>query len=197
MPQQLRSDLTAVSRDVSLRLLGLWPIFDPADFNGSLGRWLAAVIPTLAAAYSQAVRVADTGYRRIRVQRTGDLWLDQVDPPGFVTVAARRSLIITGPVATERALRQGRNLTTALQLGGSWSAATGGMHALRGGREHLTAMSRRDPAARGWQRITGGSPCGFCEGLAGIEFTGSRGPSGDNVAFQAHANCQCSAIPLF
>jgi hypothetical protein len=58
-------------------------------------------------------------------------------------------------------------------------------------------MSRQDPAARGWQRITGGSPCGFCEGLAGIEFTGSRGPSGDNVAFQAHANCQCSAIPLF
>jgi hypothetical protein len=59
-------------------------------------------------------------------------------------------------------------------------------------RDTITTNTRRDPAARGWRRITGGG-CAFCRMLAG------RGAvyRADTARFASHPNCGCTAAPVF
>lgn len=53
--------------------------------------------------------------------------------------------------------------------------------------------ARRDPASRGWQRITGGHGCKFCRMLA------DRGAvyKISTARFASHPNCDCTAAPAF
>jgi hypothetical protein len=60
-------------------------------------------------------------------------------------------------------------------------------------RKTVTVSSVADPQARGWQRITSGGSCGFCEMLA------SRGAiyTTKTADFAAHDHCNCSATPAW
>lgn len=59
-------------------------------------------------------------------------------------------------------------------------------------RDTITTNTRRDPAAVGWQRITGGG-CKLCSLLAG------RGAvyKESTARFATHPSCKCSAAPVF
>jgi hypothetical protein len=57
----------------------------------------------------------------------------------------------------------------------------------------MGAMSS-DPEARGWQRVTDGSPCAFCAMIAG---RGIISKDEGAAAFEAHGHCGCSAEPAF
>lgn len=60
-------------------------------------------------------------------------------------------------------------------------------------RQTITTNARHDPAAVGWQRVTSGSSCKFCQLLAG------RGAvyKASTARFASHAHCDCSAQPVF
>lgn len=62
-----------------------------------------------------------------------------------------------------------------------------------GARETVRVSSVRDPAARGWQRVTSAGSCDFCAMLA------SRGAvyTEESVQFDTHDACHCDAIPAF
>lgn len=59
-------------------------------------------------------------------------------------------------------------------------------------RDTITTNTRRDPAARGWRRVTSGG-CAFCRMLAG------RGAiyRADSARFASHPHCGCTATPVF
>ena len=59
-------------------------------------------------------------------------------------------------------------------------------------RDTITTNTRRDPHARGWQRIAGGG-CRFCQMLA------SRGAvyEAETARFASHPHCKCTAAPVF
>lgn len=61
------------------------------------------------------------------------------------------------------------------------------------GRETVMGSSITDPQSRGWQRVTDGAACSFCQMLAG------RGAvyKESTVSFGAHDHCGCSAAPAF
>lgn len=62
--------------------------------------------------------------------------------------------------------------------------------ALDAGRDTVVEGVRRDPAARGWVRVTGGRACEWCLTAAA---TGPRHGPG----FGSHDHCSCTAEPLF
>jgi hypothetical protein len=64
-------------------------------------------------------------------------------------------------------------------------------YALDAGRRTVVEATRADPAAVGWRRVTGGSPCEFCEMLAG------RGGvyREETASFASHKHCACTAAP--
>lgn len=59
-------------------------------------------------------------------------------------------------------------------------------------RDTVTTNTRRDPSARGWQRISSGG-CRFCRMLAG------RGAvyKAETARFASHPHCGCTAAPVF
>jgi hypothetical protein len=65
-------------------------------------------------------------------------------------------------------------------------------YALQPARDTVAASSVRDPAARGWQRITNGG-CDFCDMLAGRGAVYSEA----TVSFEAHGHCRCAAAPAW
>lgn len=103
------------------------------------------------------------------------------------------SFASTGLAGTLRALSVGMSLEAARANGFVRLAAAGGRHVMNGGRQTIVASTGADPRARGWTRLTSGSPCEFCEMLAG------RGAvyGADTAEFQAHDGCACTAEPSY
>lgn len=71
----------------------------------------------------------------------------------------------------------------------------GAMRAVRqSGREAITQNTDRDPAARGWQRLTRAGACRFCRALASRGGVYTRA----SVRFAAHGpKCNCVAAPTW
>lgn len=55
-------------------------------------------------------------------------------------------------------------------------------------RDTVTGSSRADPRSAGWRREARADACDFCHMLVGRR---------DAVAFEAHAHCNCVAVPVF
>lgn len=57
----------------------------------------------------------------------------------------------------------------------------------------ITESSAADPAAAGWQRVTDGAACAFCQMLAGRGAVYSEA----GADFASHDACGCSAVPAW
>lgn len=181
--------------DTATRILATFPLLDGNDLDGSFDRWLRVVLPviqsrrstsaTLAANYLTTFRTIELGMDAPRITPT----LADSTPIDAVTT----SLLVTGPAAIKSKIGRGISLASAMQTAQTTTARAGMRHALNGGRETITATTRNDRRARGWQRVTSGKACSFCSMLAG------RGTVyGEASAdFQAHDGCSCSAEPAY
>lgn len=168
---------------------------DPWDLDGSAPRYEAAATAALRDYRESLARQSTATYSALREIETADL---PRRPPPYVPVLAAvdavslaTSLRVTGPVAVKRAMKKG--LPYALSSAASQTAGMATRVVEGGGRGVMIGNSRRDPAARGWLRRSGGTPCPFCAMLI------SRGPVYTEVTarFAAHDNCHCKAVPFF
>lgn len=66
-------------------------------------------------------------------------------------------------------------------------------YALAPARDTVTTSAIRDPAARGWARVTSGHGCEFCTMLAGRGHVYTQA----TVGFEAHGHCHCAAAPAW
>ena len=66
-------------------------------------------------------------------------------------------------------------------------------HTLDGGRGALIGRSRLDEDARGWARVSDGSPCAFCAMLVGRGAVYSEATAG----FRSHDGCGCGVRVVF
>lgn len=176
-------------------LRAAWPLLDPADLDGTIGRWLRVAVPVvtrqrrrsavLAGQYVQAFRAVELG-----VDGDYRATLDsQTDVRPAVT-----SLTVTGPVSIKEQVRRFVPLARAVTAAESGHAAAGMRHALNGGRSTILESVRADRRAQGWARVTSGDPCAFCQILA------SRGPvyrDEATASFEAHDHCACTAEPVY
>ena len=109
-------------------------------------------------------------------------------------VAARNSLIVTGPVNIKSKVKRATPPEQAARSALVEASGAASRHVLNGGRKTLLTVVQNDNVALGWARVTDGDPCAFCAMLA------SRGPaykSRQQASFQPHDHCACSVEPVF
>lgn len=173
-------------------MLKLWPLLDPNDLNGSFDRWVSAVTPLVQRQRSQSSRLAANYYSLDRQMRVGSPFvpvLAETAPDEQIAT----SMLVTGPVSMRSNLGRGMLLAKAADIAMARSAGAAMRHALNGGRETITRTIQADHRARGYERVTSGAACDFCEMLA------DRGEVYDEESadFEAHDHCSCSAEPVF
>jgi len=170
----------------------LWRrLVDPADLDGSVPAFLRAVAPLVETNRVGSARLAAGFYGALRAGELG--------PTGFVAelagapepAALVTSLTVTGPIRVKAAMLAGRPLDSAMRKAEVSVAGAAMRHALTGGRETLLRSVRSDRRAKGWERVTSGSACEFCQEVA------SSGPFTGDASFDAHDHCSCSAAPVF
>lgn len=115
-------------------------------------------------------------------------------PPAQADELLDTSLRVTGPITTKTALASGETMGAALQTALTATLGAATRHVEGGSRDTVRLITSRDPAAGGWLRRSGGSPCSFCAMLI------SRGPvyrAEGTGNFRAHDHCHCKAVPFF
>lgn len=175
-------------------LMRLWRIFDPADLNGSWQALEPALTALIQARRPVSANIAAnylTDFRRAeRVAGSAR--------PSLASTIGRDDLIpnlrTVGPVNALRMVQLGRPLDDIARVTFVNVEGEVTRQVLGGGRQTILDTVHRDPQARGYIRVTDGSPCAFCALLAG------RGPvyrSQDSGAFDAHRACGCTAEPVY
>lgn len=180
--QQLRNGVASLSTLANRDLAGLWRQVSSAV---QAREALADVLPALVDKYgTAAAAMAAHWYDDLR---------DKSGVRGSFT-AIPAALGDTGADALA-----GWGIGPLFKEDPDWAAAqalvAGGLQRriANAGRATVMSSSIADPAAGGWQRVTGGNACGFCRMLAG-----KGAVYGEATAdFGAHDHCNCAAVPAF
>lgn len=175
-------------------MLGVWPLLDFDDLDGTEARWVRAALPIVRSQRITSARLAANylrAFRRLELPGVPDVPLVLAESIRDIQIAA--SLHVTGPVAVKTHMRISPIAARAMEIGRTMSAASSMRHALDGGRQTITETVRSDDRALGWARTTSGRACSFCAMLA------SRGPvyRDETVHFEAHDHCSCGAEPVY
>lgn len=175
-----------------LRMRSIWPLLDNENVDATFDSWLTAAVPIVAGQRMASSRLAANYLTASKVSALGvgaaplrPVLADHVEHRGLTT-----SLLVTGPLSLKRAAARGVRSRTANDVAETSSAAAAMRYALDGGRDTIIQTLRSDRNAVGYERVTSGNACAFCEDLAGIRMT-------DDDAFQAHDGCGCAAAPVW
>lgn len=194
LTEAFRQQQLALRASTLLDLGRLWALFDvstPGSYDAfveaahGLIRLRHGDSAQLAGAYLRVFRATEgIGGRVPAFARAEAPLLEQV------AVVLRA----TGLAGTVRALRAGKTMRQALASGLVQASGATSRLVMAGGQDRVRAFVEADPLAKGWVRVTSGSPCAFCAMLA------SRGPtyrSERTARFQAHDHCSCAAAPFY
>lgn len=192
--------LTDQHRQAQARLAGLtvvelrqiWPLLDKSSPTDSTA-WVNAAVRVISSQFAVSAALARRYFQSFRSAEIGSQLPGTLPEPALEEDAVRKSLMVTGPVRVERALRKGLPIGSAVDLAFVESTRAANRHVLTGGRETIVQAAAVDRRAAGYRRITSSGACDFCEMLGGrgAVYTAR---SGD---FQAHDGCNCASEPAY
>lgn len=174
-------------------LVAIWPAWS-VDNPGSFDSFAEAAAVVTRSSASRSAEVAGGYYEAFRTAEGADgrPATRLAEPPDRArTLIALRA---TGLDGTVRALRAGRSMDAARDIGFTRVAGAVGRLALDGGNRTVLGSVSADRQARGWARVTSGDPCAFCAMLAG---RGGVYRSEGTAGFQAHNHCACTVEPSY
>lgn len=189
----------ALARRTMAELLGVWDLLDPSDVDGTEARWVEAVTRVLqrqhglsaglAARYLLAFRGVELGGRAPGVPPVAAL----VRPLPVAQVVT--SMRVTGPYTLKRLTASGLGLDKARATALVRTLGAGERLALLGGRNTISRAVGADPRALGYQRVTRGSACEFCQMLAGRGAVyKSKRSAGSGHQYHDHCHCTVEIV---
>jgi hypothetical protein len=168
-----------------------WQVVDPDDIEGSSDDWMPLVIPIAESGRAHSALMAAAYLRVHRQLETGSDDFTPVTPDGLNIKAFTVSMLVCGLYSARGNLVKGVALDQAMEIADARTAASAMRYSLDGGRETIVESAKRDPRARGWQRVASGMACAFCSELDGEVM------SEDGASFQSHDGCACTGEPLY
>jgi hypothetical protein len=189
MRQQVR-DVAAVQAALAV---AFDRYMDPGDLDGSFESFLRYAVTLISAGRSRGLVSADRFYRASRLLAELGATVPNVVAPVLNLAQTATALRVTGPVAAKRQIAKGVSPVVALQRAKVTMLASAKRQVLDAPRQRLILLSEEDDDARGWARVSDGSPCPFCAMLV------ARGPvySRGTVGFIAHDGCGCQPRAVF
>jgi len=172
----------------------LWSAVSPTNLSGTIGTFVDAATAVVRARNQDAARSAAEYLTRFRQAEAGGpaRSVRPAAPPSDAEIAAKlRGAGLSGIINARRA---GAGIDFAGNNGLIKVLGDAATLVVAGQRGTVLGAVDADPAARGWRRVTGGSPCAFCSMLA------ARGPtykSEKRADFEPHPHCGCTAEPVF
>lgn len=172
-------------------------LLKPANLD-NYGDYMQAMTAVIQSGRVTSAHLAATYYDTLRelfeVEGTYDAIAWDVAPVEQI----QTSLLVTGPVRVKQALAKGDTMETALEKALIASAGASTRLVADAGRDTVRENVYKDSRSVGWQRVTDGHPCAFCEMLAGrgavykSETTAGRGAHDPY-----HDHCLCMVEPVF
>lgn len=169
-------------------LVAMRQLLDPTALDRTFAAYVATAQRLLIAQHADAAALGAEYYQTHRALSgvTGALDPVLIAPNGRQIA---RSLHFTGPVTLKRAMLDGHSLSTAIAVAESRTAGSVFRLVANGARDTLMATMKADPKVVRYSRVTDGSPCPFCEMLAG---RGAVYLSEDTAAgSDYHDRCNC------
>ena len=188
---------------VPAALAAAWPLLDVRDLSGTTPR-LAAAVLAIVTRYGAASGAAALGfYRQHRLAEAVKSPLPQLRtaPAASASTVVRMVDYATGPLygpPNDAAVHEAQSV-----LNGSATNLV-----LDQSRRTVLDAVHRDPAAKGWARVTGPDACSFCVMLAlraGVGFLYRKEDTADFKAHMPHLKggkavggiCRCHVEPVF
>lgn len=171
-----------------------WRSLDPADLDGSYGRWLAGMTPFLTAYKARGVAASD-GYLAafLSSELATHVAPRGLNPEAYLTARSGAPLaeVLTNPLVTVKlAVRSGRSVEQALHLGLVRATRTAAVEALDAPRRALSDLMAEDDRIEGWERATSPNACGACLALATGDTHDPHKP------LPTHDHCRCVTEPV-
>lgn len=185
----------AVTAERVARIAGDRWNLEPDDFDGSYRSWLDVVVPVVAQAQRQNVRVTQGYLNAFLLSETGRRTrLPVVDPNEFVGRSRDGRPLeeawVSPPIKAKVAIGDGKSVEEASVIAQDAALKLVSVDVYHAARGPLAALTASVAAFSGYRRVTGGAACGACLGAAdGTVF------SSDEV-FEIHANCDCVGEPV-
>jgi hypothetical protein len=182
----------------------IWPNANWAEFAPRFDGWVKGEAFTLTqgmktraanlgGTYFSAFRVAERipGGARVRVANKLDLEQFIIAMRATALVSLTRAQSLSRNAIDEEHAEHYLDEGNEHALNATLGAVT--RLALDGDRQTVLESIRTDRVARGYQRVTDGNACDFCQMLA------ERGAvyGDESASFEAHDKCGCSAEPAF
>lgn len=168
-------------------------MLDPSDLSASARAWAPAQVALLQQYRSQSAERAGRYVADFRAEAVGSRNVSIVTPRLNVA-QARLMLAVSGPIAVKQMLTKGYALDPAMNMARSAVSLRMQQWALGGGRSTVRATVSHDRRARGYRRVTDGSPCAFCAMLVADGASRGEFRSSD---FKSHKNCGCTMQPIY
>lgn len=184
-----RRQLLAVRAQLIRRMALLWPALDPERLDETFRAWVTAAAQEVLTHRNTAAAVAA---QYLQVERSAQGIPGEavvLMAPALPVAAVAKSLAVTGPAFIKRAMSNGVPLPQAMEKAFGSTTAAASRHVLDGGRQTVTASTRADPRAHGWQRVNGSPDCAWCSQRVGVLMTDDH--------FSGHDHCSCSAVPVY
>ena len=162
----------------------------PQGLSGS--SWTQTVAQTTAQAQREAVR-ATIGYLSAYLRSEGGSGGPIRIPVDEYVGKSRNGrplaeALETAPIGAKAALKEGKELPDALQVGLTRARLAVGMDTMQAARRATLEAIRDDPRFVGWRRALRGT-CGACAAVASDTVNNS-------VRFEVHNGCQCVSEPV-
>lgn len=184
----------ALRADVMADLTRMWTMFYTGDLDETFRKFASAAEILIRQRHAQSAGLAAAYFERFRAaEGAAGLVAPRVAQAPSAELV-EQTLRAAGLSGVKAATRAGKPPAAAGRNGLVKVLGTAARVVLTGGRSTLVESVRADKSARGWQRVTSGSPCPFCAMVA------SRGPvfkTDRSARFEAHDHCGCTAEPYY
>jgi hypothetical protein len=174
-------------------LIKMWQVVDVTNLGDTIDVFTRAALLLTKQGFTVSADLSANYYQLFRrVELGGEVAAVKAAPLADDVLAGQiRGAALSGIINARRA---GRTVEGAARNGLVKVMGTVGKLVQLGGRMTITDSVRADPKAKGWMRVTSGSPCAFCAMIS------SRGPvfkSEKAATFETHDHCSCSAEPYY
>lgn len=197
------STLTQAHRVAQVRISGMTSIqvadlygriVDPTAVDSTVAAFIDAALPMVQRGYQQSAELAASYYGAQRAVALGPARYSTLVADALADEAVVTSLRVVGANYLKTATGRGVAVGRAFELAQTNVAGASSRHVQAGGRDTLMANVRADRRAQGWERVTSGNACDFCEMLAG---RGAVYKEESTADFETHDHCSCTAEPVF
>lgn len=204
---EMRSEQQRISQRATAEMLAMFGGLQFKDVDATAPAFIEASVSVADRYHREASAVGAEMYLSMR-REAGVAGHFTVARPAFDDVQLRRDLIVLGPVAAKKLMRDGVRISDAAKRVFTLTSGRVSKAALAGARDTISRSTNADPTAVAYARQTASDACDFCFLMAENTYkdaysamyaigTRKRAKRPQPMGAKFHDHCRCTLVTLF